>query len=137
MKIEILRIEESTKHTLGILIIDKTGFCCTLERPWLNNKQNESRIPTGEYLCKAVNSVKFGKTFEVQDVPCRTEILFHPGNAAENSKGCILLGSSFSKLRGDRIIENSGKTFRSFIDFLDSFHFLKFDLKIVDCFGIR
>lgn len=78
--------------TLGELILDGKIICQTLERPWKDNAQETSCIPTGEYLCKRVNSPKFGETFEITDVPNRTHILMHSGNYVTDSLGCVLLG---------------------------------------------
>ena len=49
-------------------------------------------------------------------VPGRAEILFHPGNIVDHTAGCILLGSDVGKLKGDRTILNSGRTFKKFIE---------------------
>jgi hypothetical protein len=135
-KIEILRIEQTSIHTLGILLVENYAFCCTLERPWLDNKPNLSCIPAGKYLCKEHQSPKFGKTFEVMNVPCRTDILFHAGNFAENSLGCILLGASFtttySNLESRRMISSSRKTFNIFIESMKNKKIKEFDLIIRD-----
>lgn len=69
------------------------GLAHTLERPWLGNKPYESCIPGGDYTCVRRVSPKFGETFEVRDVRGRTDILFHPGNAVDDTQGCILVGA--------------------------------------------
>ena len=40
---------------------------------------------------------------------------FHPGNRVRDTLGCILLGETLGKLKGDRAILNSGKTFDNFM----------------------
>jgi len=112
--IEIIRIESTIAGTFGILTIQKQAFCVTLELPDRLNQGNTSAIPASQYLCRQVVSPRFGRTYQVLDVPDRTQILFHSGNRIHDTRGCILLGEHFGKLRGDRAILNSGKTFQDF-----------------------
>ncbi len=113
--IEIIRVESTITGTFGILTIQKQAFCVTLELPDRLNQANASAIPALQYLCRKVISPKFGKTYQVLDVPDRSHILFHGGNTIHHTRGCILLGEHFGKLKGDRAILNSGKTFKKFI----------------------
>lgn len=116
MKIlELIRLEESTEGTFGILKIDKRVFCVTLEPEDKLNKPNESSIPAQQYICRRAVSPRHGETFRIKDVPGRYGILFHKGNLEFNSEGCILLGQYVDKLRGNRGIKNSGDTFKAFM----------------------
>lgn len=115
MQITIIRIEKSEHGTFGVMILDSEAFCVTLEPEDLNNKIDVSCIPEGQYICKRVASPKYGDTFRVCNVESRSHILFHAGNVEVHTKGCILLGQYFGKLRGDRAILNSGKTFGRFL----------------------
>ena len=91
-------LQSDPTGTLGELILNGKIICQTLERPWKDNAPEVSCIPVGEYICKRVNSPKFGETFEVTEVPNRTHILFHSGNdAIRDSRGCILLGMMSSR----------------------------------------
>src|SRR3990167_10815632 len=52
-------------------------------------------IPAGTYtvrLMPAEANPAHGECWEVQNVPGRTDILFHAGNNAADSDGCILVG---------------------------------------------
>ncbi len=122
--VELIRLEESEQGTFGVLRIDKEVFCCTLEPPDRENKQNRSSIPAQQYLCKPVESPKFGGTFEVTYVPGRGQVLFHAGNIVDHTEGCILIGQHFGKLQGQRAVLNSGDTFRKFLRQVgrESFH---------------
>ena len=91
MKFRLERSISNETVTMGKLIDDDFTLY-TLENPWLDNQQEISCIPTGEYTCNRVDSPKYGNTFEVMWVPDRTHILFHYGNWTKNTKGCILLG---------------------------------------------
>ena len=113
--VELIRLEESRQGTFGVLRINKQIFCCTLEPPDRGNKRSVSSIPAQQYICKPVESPSHGGTFEVTNVPGRSHILFHSGNIVGQTEGCILLGEHFGKLRGQRALLNSGKTFRDFL----------------------
>lgn len=113
---DLIRLEQGAAGTFGVLRLDGQVFCVTLELPDEDNKKNISCIPTGEYLCRKVESPKFGVTYEVADVPDRDHILLHPGNVVGDTSGCVLLGKHFGRLRGDRAVLNSGKTFKRFMD---------------------
>jgi hypothetical protein len=117
MKIlEIIRLEEALSGTLGILKIDKECFCWTLEPPDRENARNISSIPAQQYICEIYHSPKHGETYQIFDVPGRAAILFHAGNTVGHTAGCILLGGRVGKLKGERAVLNSGRTFKQFMD---------------------
>lgn len=118
MIMELLRLETSTDGTLGALKIDKKVFCATMEPPDKENKSSISSIPAGQYICERVMSPKYGNTFEITGVTDRTHVLFHSGNVADHTKGCVLLGKTWGKLGEDRAILNSGDTFTKFLKVL-------------------
>lgn len=110
----IVRIAYLDKSTFGVFLDNKTPFCLTLERPWLENKKNISCIPEGYYICHRVASPKFGDTFEVINVPERSHVLFHKGNISEDTHGCIILGEQYEPLSGENAVIASGKAFKEF-----------------------
>ncbi|MBG7617459.1 MAG: hypothetical protein IZT57_03725 [Chloroflexi bacterium] len=130
----IKRLETGSQGTFGALIHNHMPFALTLERQWLDNASNVSCIPEGEYLCKRVNSPRFGDTFEVSDVSGRSHILFHKGNLDDDSHGCILVGESFGRLGSDSGILGSKGGYSEFM------HLLKgedsFSLTIINCYGV-
>lgn len=110
--------------TFGVLIRADTAvpFAVTLEREadgWSNRKSTPTRpgacIPAGTYICKRVQSPKFGDTFEVTVVPGRSAILLHKGNLADDSRGCILVGESFNPVGGVDGITASKEGFGEFM----------------------
>ena len=115
---EIVRVEEGFSGTFGVFKWFGQAICVTLEPPDFDNKKNISNIPPGRYLCQRYNSKKYN-TYEICEVPGRTKILFHAGNTIEDTEGCVVLGQYFGKLRGNRAVLNSGKTFREFMDLLE------------------
>ena len=102
----------------GIIRVDNKVVCLTLELPYLNNQHNVSSIPIGTYVCEQVLDRRLSSglllpiTFEVQDVPQRSGILFHPGNSVRDSHGCILCGLA---LGPDNTLLQSTAGFKEFI----------------------
>ena len=124
--IEIIRLEENFRYgTFGALKTNKEVFGVTLEPPDLENKPHVSSIPAQQYLCKRIMSPKYGECFEIQNVPGRSHVLFHPGNIVEHTEGCIIIAEHFGKLQENRAVLNSGKTYKEFMARLedyDEFH---------------
>ena len=114
--VEIIRLEENFEFgTFGVMKINKEVFCVTLEPPDIENKKNVSSIPAQQYICKRIVSPKYGDCFEVTNVPDRDHILMHSGNVVEHTKGCVILAQHWGKLKGNRAVLNSGKTFKAFM----------------------
>ena len=124
--VRLIRLEENHDHgTFGVLIIMAKVFCITLEPPDKENLQSKSSIPAQQYQCQRIVSPKRGETFQILNVPDRSHILFHAGNIDVHTEGCILLGQYFGKLKNNRAILNSGKTFKDFMTLMvgiDEFH---------------
>jgi len=113
--VELIRLEEADCGTIGALKVNKQVFCVTLEPEDYENAPDISSIPAQQYTCQRVVSPRFGETFEVLNVPARSDILFHSLNIVSETKGCIGLGEHIGKLRGNRAILNSGQTFKRFM----------------------
>ena len=105
--VDVVRLEQGEQGTLGVVRLD--GRCCwlSLEPPDRGNRPNVSSIPAGEYRCGPVASPRFGETYAVLDVPGRSHILFHAGNTAADTEGCILLGRRFGSVEGRRAVLES------------------------------
>jgi hypothetical protein len=114
--LELIRLENTEQGMIGVMKVNKHIFCCTLEPPDRGNAQNISCIPTGQYKISAVVSPKFGKTYQIMDVPGRSNVLFHAGNVVAHTQGCVLLGETIGKLSGNRAVLNSGNTFKRFME---------------------
>lgn len=96
INILIIREVYTDKSVIGSLSINGEVFCSTLELPWKDNKKNESCIPAGRYdvrlrLARESASRDYLHLI-IKDVPDRKFILFHRGNSAKDTKGCILVG---------------------------------------------
>jgi len=126
---KLIRVSTIESGTFGVLLDEDLPFCLTIERPWVNNEKNVSCIPAGRYVCRRVNSPKFGNTFEVTGVPGRSAILFHKGNIMDDSHGCIIVGEQFELLNGKPAVLASGKAFDEFLGRLNASD--EFDLEII------
>ena len=116
MNLTLKRIAYTNYGTFGVLKNNEgIPFAITLERKWLNNIKGTSCIPDGSYTCKRIESPKFGDTFEVTNVPNRSEILFHKGNLDDDSHGCILIGSEYGIVKSEPAIVASGAGFEEFM----------------------
>jgi len=118
----IIRIEDNFQFGMfGVLLVQIKEFCRTLEPPEYGNMKRVSCIPPGCYECERIVSQRFATTYEVQNVPGRSNILFHRGNVVDNTEGCILLGSHIGKLKGDRAVLSSGNTFNRWMELIGGY----------------
>lgn len=135
-RVRLVRVALRPEATLGVLLDEGMPFALTLERPWENNRPSVgdvpgSCIPAGTYRCARVNSPRFGNTFEVTGVPGRSHILFHKGNLAEDTYGCILVGEMFEPVSGTApAIQASAQGFGEFLRRLQGVE--TFTLEIVE-----
>ncbi len=123
MKLTLKRIASLNTATFGVLLADGVPFCLSVEPPWRDNAPRVSCIPDGRYTaqrCRTLahygfkDSPRFGDTFEVTGVPGRSLILFHKGNTAADTLGCIVLGEQFELLNGQPAVLASGQAFAEF-----------------------
>lgn len=98
MKLRVERLWKKPAYTVGRLFVDGKFFCNTLEdtvRDLSNEKKvyGKTAIPYGEYKVVYNWSPKFGRNLpRLLNVPAFEGILIHPGNIADDSAGCILVG---------------------------------------------
>lgn len=105
-----IKREYTKDYTIGTIISDKfkeTLYC--LELPYLDNKNNISCIPAGEYKIKKHYSNKFKNCIKILDVKDRSNILIHTGNTVNKFKdstgynwtieshGCLLTSLSINR----------------------------------------
>ena len=138
MEILLKRIAKKSKYTIGKMYIDGQYICDTLEDADRGLNQNmsleeiknkkvygETAVPTGTYKVD-MNTVspKFksrtwakpygGKLPRLVLVPGYDGVLIHPGNKAEDTLGCILVGEN--KAVGQ--VLNSQVTFKKVMSIL-------------------
>lgn len=123
MNIEVVRYSTSDESTLGLLLIDGSFECYTLEDEYRAEKvAGETRIPAGIYALELrtfggfhtryLN--KYGSDFhkgmlEVMNVKGFTDILIHKGNTDDDTAGCLLVGDGANNNQTkDGFVSNSG-----------------------------
>jgi len=90
----LLRLTEWAGASTSSLMINGVHVCFTLSEAWRANMPKISCIPDGEYICEIVNSLHFGRVYEIKNVPGRSHVLFHSGNTVADTEGCELFGSA-------------------------------------------
>lgn len=100
MKLELLRGDATDIRTIGTMMLDRMWECFTLEDPVRDIAPNgdgkimhKTAIPAGTYAVIITYSERFKRPMPLLvDVPHFTGIRIHPGNTAEDTWGCILVG---------------------------------------------
>lgn len=82
------------KSTLGELYVDGMFQCFTLEDTCRRVKEKgKTAIPSGRYQVIINDSARFKRKLpRLLNVPNYEGILIHPGNTADDTDGCILVG---------------------------------------------
>lgn len=111
--ITISRTGANSTRTLGTMSVanntnNSTLSLYTLELPDSNNQANTSRINADSYDAETWESPTHGNVVKLEDKNNRTNILIHPGNTADDTKGCILpgTGQTESKVTGSKAARN-------------------------------
>ena len=107
MKLRLERLWPKPTYTVGRLYVDGQLFCNTLEDKVADLNRNgmfdgtekkvpgETAIPYGTYRVFYGWSPRFGRNLpRLLNVTAFEGILIHPGNTAEESAGCILVGKN-------------------------------------------
>ena len=92
----LIRDTFTDQSTVGELFLNGERMCDTLELPYRDNQRSISCIPDGKYKVR-LRYARESATRDylhllVQDVKDRSYILFHRGNSAKDTRGCILVG---------------------------------------------
>ena len=77
----LTRSPSTDQGTFGVLAFGGR-VVHTLELPWRENRAQRSSIPAGAYRCALVKSPKFGRVYNVTNVPGRSAVLIHSANLA-------------------------------------------------------
>lgn len=108
MKLELKRVAKKETYTIGKLYIDGKYFCDTIEDKdrALDSSMSEAAIlakkikhqtaiPTGTYKVGLTISPRFKTLLPLlYDVKGFSGIRIHSGNTAEDSSGCIIVGTN-------------------------------------------
>lgn len=127
------RVDKQPKA--GFLKLNGEPYFATLEPPFNLFLDQFPCIPTGTYVCKKVYDRKttgglfIPITFEITNVPQRSGILFHIGNYAKDTRGCVLLGMQFGRLNDQISLVESRVAFEKFVKMTDKDK--EFELKVI------
>jgi len=100
MRITVDRLWKKETYTIGKMAIDGKYFCNTLEDKERDlTKESKvfgrTAIPARTYRITMTYSPKFKRVMPlVNGVPQFEAIRIHPGNKAEDTEGCILVGEN-------------------------------------------
>lgn len=111
MEIVLHRQYPKPTYTIGKLYIDGQYFCDTCEdtdrgldqmmpTPEILKRkiQNETAIPTGEYIVRFTYSPRFKRLMpQIENVKGFSGVRIHAGNTAKDTEGCVLLGKNTIK----------------------------------------
>ena len=116
MKLELIRRYRKSDYTIGSLLVDGVKFCDTLEPTdrgltssmtlqeiKANKVKGKTAIPTGIYhvdmntVSPRLKNKSYAKPYggrvpRLQGVKGFAGVLIHPGNTADDTEGCILVG---------------------------------------------
>lgn len=105
-KATLTRFETGPDGTFGDLVTDSGFHCYIVEKPWAQNKPNESCILPGpgdeaSYLFEMAPSERFkADLYHGRNIPGRTGILIHGANWARQLLGCLAPGRAIGDVLG-------------------------------------
>ena len=104
MLIQLVRLNDDGKSTIGTLSINGAFQCFTLEDTYNEPKvYGKTRVPAGEYRIKLRDAGGMNKKYAsrfpnhkgmlwLQDVPGFEWVYIHLGNSHQDTDGCVLVG---------------------------------------------
>lgn len=119
MKLRLVRSEFYSSNTIGRMYVDGIFECFTLEDTVRTGPKvyGQTAIPKGEYRVTLEFSPHFQRILpRLHDVPQFEGVLIHIGNRAQDTEGCILVGT----VERDLWVEHSKEAFDALMQKLSS-----------------
>ena len=134
IRLSLLRYFDDGNTTLGLLYVNETFYCYTLEDSHHDVKiPGETRIPAGIYdidFRKEVTPLTktyqerypdwFSFHIQLKSVPDFKCIYIHNGGDHTNTEGCILVSDRLNVSEDRTFLSNSRNTFKRFYHFIES-----------------
>lgn len=123
-RVVVLRTIPKPDRLLGYLSVFDAGVKVldqvTLELPWKGNRKQESCIPAGLYKINPEKHATKGLVLRLESVPGRSGVLMHKGCFPRNTLGCVLVGTEFADLDGDKVWDaaDSRKAMKALFDLI-------------------
>lgn len=125
MNLKLLRSRQQDDGIWGELLDENNHrIAFTLEHSYISEAGDGSytaKLQPGTYACrrgihKLANLIPF-ETFEIEGVKGHDNILFHPGNYNKDSHGCVLLGTTITRIGNskDEMLTASKAAFAKFM----------------------
>ncbi len=113
MKLKLIRDQRGADHTYGKLYINDNYFCETIEDEERAQKvMHETAIPKGTYRVILNFSNRFQQRMPLLlNVPNFSGIRIHSGNTDDDSSGCVILGRTRGRLKGQPAVLESRVVF--------------------------
>ena len=133
MKLRLVREILGPRFTQGRLYVNGKFQCYTLEDAdrKLDNGgvkiPGETAIPAGKYPVIVNYSSRFKRDMPLLvNVPQFSGIRIHPGNTAEDTEGCVLVGN----VRGNGYLSDSRSAYNTLFKMLDTAYDKEEDIEI-------
>lgn len=107
LRLQVIRLEDHQKGSLGVLLFDRRMFCFTLEPD--SQDPEKPRIPAGTYSLYHFNGYKYKNTLEII-VPDHDHVIVHSGNIEADTDMCVLIA------RDPGYLLSHGKKVRAILD---------------------
>lgn len=128
----LLRYSDDGTTTIGILLVNDSFYCYTLEDTFQEEKvKGETRIAAGIYPIRFKQedtplTLKYKERYpewftyhlQLQNVPEFDSIYIHNGGDHDDTEGCILVSDSMSVSNKTTVLSNSRNTFKRLYNFL-------------------
>lgn len=123
MLIELKRYASDKDSTGGLLFVNGNFFCYTCEDEKREVKlAGETRIPEGSYDILLRNEGGMTKRYaarydfhrgmiHLQNVPGFEWVYIHIGNTDDDTEGCLLVGYSGNRVKGENTVSKSGAAY--------------------------
>lgn len=125
--IEVLRYSDDGETTLGLLYIDGSFYCYTLEDTYREVKiPGKTRIPAGSYKVDFIKeetslTLLYRKTrdwfdyhLEIKNVPGFVGVYIHNGGTSADTEGCLLIADGITANDTVKTLTNSRQTYEEF-----------------------